>query len=137
MSRRPLAGIAAAALTILLAWSAYWALRIGYADYLAQDHALPATRAALRLTPSDPALHMQLARALLSSKAPDPSIQRAAVEDSLNDALHLSPANSTLWIESADAAEQLHDYPAAEAGYLAELQKIIVPDTGSISLSVK
>ena len=122
MSRRPLAGIAAAALTILLAWSAYWALRIGYADYLAQDHALPATRAALRLTPSDPALHMQLARALLSSKAPDPSIQRAAVEDSLNDALHLSPANSTLWIESADAAEQLHDYPTAEADLLHAVQ---------------
>ena len=71
MFRRTLAAVS----TLLFAACAYWSFRIAYADALARDRSLEATSAALRLTPTNPDLYLQLAHAYPATPDSNPLIQ--------------------------------------------------------------
>jgi hypothetical protein len=121
MPRRLLAAALAALFTALFAYCAWWSIRIFRAGILADDRSLATTRAALLLTPADPALSLQLAHAFPVS---DPN-----VEPALQTALRRNPFNSAFWLDAAALAEDRLDYPAAEARLLhaVEIDRTFAP----------
>jgi len=99
------------AATVIMATGLYWTLRIELSDWVYLKWNPRAIRRAVSLAPGNPEYYLGW-----SEIEPD----RAVV--ALEKAAELSPANSTLWIELGQAAEEKGDYGKGEASLLHAMQ---------------
>lgn len=102
--------------------AAVWSVRVGWADYWAQQETSAATERAIGFTPGQAVYHFRLA-VLLAEQ--DPRRSNAA----LSRAVALNPANADSWIELGLRAEASEDYATAEHDLLraADESKLYLP----------
>jgi tetratricopeptide (TPR) repeat protein len=93
--------------SLLFFFAAYWSVRIGYAEYLAENTTRTGLEAAIRITPAKPSYYSRLAAA-------NPAVAWTAIRK----AVDLSPRNSSVWIQYSQIAETRQDFKQAEAGLL-------------------
>ena len=99
------------AATVIMATGLYWTLRIELSDWVYLKWNPKAIRRAVALAPGNPEYYRGW-----SEIEPDRAVA------ALGKAVELSPANSTLWIELGQAAEEKGDYRKGEASLLHAMQ---------------
>lgn len=99
-----LSRLASACAGILFCYGAYWSLRTGYSEYLAQDHSQLAIESAIRWRPDNPEYFSHLAIA-------DPASAASAIRR----AVELNPRDAGIWIEYSRIAEERSNFDQAEA----------------------
>lgn len=110
--------VASVAAVAVLGWSAYWSLRLGYADRLERTDSPEQVKRATELAPCNARYHARLA-AVLDQWGKDQAAYGAALEG----AVVCNPRDSGSWIELGLQAELEGDFTRAER-FLLEAARV-------------